>query len=350
MNRIMISVLLALLVLIAPYEVPENYVLAQRDQQNQFIVGILRADGTLIPFAQYGNGGWSNPWPKPRSSAESIYAESTEVIPNSLEDLAEPWFKQYGKIPRTWYFWSSAGAPIVLKASKVLKVQAHSGANWALLTNLPGRTSEDALDNEIGIASDAKIKVDAMIEVKSNTSEDKNIASFVKDTIKELMEDAETAEVSRLRGQQPPPEFPMRQFALTKEERAKIERSITKLYRNKSPVNGEYLYYFEAQKIYSKAVADANRECEDISLYRGWISTPGNDSLGLVDNQLTFTDCSRTGPGPSTPLGIMTLKNRTFLFVKEHGWESASYMILELGHSGLHRVLLDGGRLDAVTL
>lgn len=301
MNKTMIAAVVSLAAVVARFEVPENYVLAQHDQQSQFIVGILRADGILIPFAQYCNGGWSNPWPPvPHSSSESIYGESATVTPHSLQDLPEPWFQQRGKVPRTWYFFPPAGIPIVLKASKVLKVQAHSGINWALLTNLPGRTSEDALDNEMGIASDAKTKVDAMIELKSNTSEDNNIASFVKETIKELMEDAETAEVSRLRSQQPPPKFPMRQFVLTKEERAKIERSITKLYRAKSPVNGEYLYYFEAQKIYSKAVADISRDCEDISLYRGWISTQGKAGLGLMDSQLTFTDCDRKATSTST--------------------------------------------------
>ena len=336
---ITICVVLVLVAFVAKYEVPENHVLANPDQESQFIVGILRADGMLIPFAQYCNGGWSNPWPPPHRYSESIYGESAAVKPHSLQDLPEPWFKQRGKVSRTWYFWSSAGALIVLKASKVLKVPAHSGTNWALLTNLPGRTSEDALDSEIGVASDAKIKVDSLIEVRSNTPEDNDIASFVKETIKEIIEDAETDEVNRFHSLHPLPKFPIRQSALTKEERARIETSITKLYRSQSPVNGEYLYYFEAQKIYSNAVADASRNCEDISLYRGWISTPGSGGLGLIDSQLTHTDCKRKGPGPSTPLGIMTVKNRTFLFVKEHGWESASYMILELDNSGLHGLL-----------
>jgi hypothetical protein len=335
MNRIMISVLLALLLLIAPYEVPENYVLAQRDRQNQFIVGILRADGILIPFAQYGNGGWSNPWPKPRSSSESIYVENTEVITNSLGDLPEPWFKQGGKVPRTWYFWSSTGALIVLKASRVVQVRAHSGANWALLTNLPGRTSEDALDNEIGIALNANRKVNPMIEVRSNTPAEKNMVSFVKQTIG----DAETDELNRLRGQRLVPESPIRQFALSKAQRAKTAVSITKLYRSKSLVNGENLYYFEAEKGYPQSIAQGSRNCEDISLFRGWISTQGKGGLGLIDSQLMFTDCDRKGPSTATPLGIMTLKNQTFLFVKEHGWEDQSYMILEFDYSGLHRVL-----------
>lgn len=80
---------LSLLALVAGYEVNKAHVSAQRDDTSQFIVSILRADGTLVPFAQYGNGGWWNPWPKPRQPAESIYAESTEMIHHSLGDLPE---------------------------------------------------------------------------------------------------------------------------------------------------------------------------------------------------------------------------------------------------------------------
>ena len=43
------------------------------------------------------------------------------------------------------------------------------------------------------------------------------------------------------------------------------------------------------------------------------------------------------------PLGIMTLKEQIFLFMREHGWEDESYTILELNQSGLHRVLLTVG-------
>lgn len=334
MNRIIIATFLALLAFVASYEVPEPNVLAQRDQEGQFIVSILRADGTLIPFAQYGNGGWWNPWPKPRQPAESIYKERTEV-PHSLGDLTEPWFIQCGKVPRTWYFWSSADTLTVLKASKVVQVRGHSETNWALLTDLPGQTSEDALHSQIGIALNVNTKVNPMVDARPDTAEDKNIASFIKQTF----EDAETDELNRIRGQRPVPEFPIRQFSLTKEERANTVASITKLYRSKSLVNGEHLYYFEAEKSYAQLTAQGTRTCEDISLFRGWILTQDKGGLGLLDSQLMLTDCDRKGPSTATPLGIMTLKSQTFLFVSEHGWEDERYVILELDNSGLHRVL-----------
>jgi hypothetical protein len=40
---------------------------------------------------------------------------------------------------------------------------------------------------------------------------------------------------------------------------------------------------------------------------------------------------------------LTTLQEQTFLFVREHDWESESYIILELNQSGLHRVLQTDG-------
>jgi len=134
-------------------------------------------------------------------------------------------------------------------------------------------------------------------------------------------------------------ELSMRVLSLSGEERKKIEMSITSLYRSKSGVRGEHLYYFEAEKQYPKTAASSDRGCNDVSLFRGWMSADGKGGLGLMDNQLSFTDCDRKGPSFATPLGMMNLQNRTFLFVREHGWEDESYLILELNHSGLHRVL-----------
>lgn len=339
MKRILITMTMSLLAFVVGAEKPGIHVLAQRTQESPFIVSLLRADGTLIPFAQYGNGGWWNPWPRPSPTPGSIYVESTEIMPHSLGGLPEPWFRQCGQTPRTWYFWSPAGPLTVLRTSNLVQVRAHSETNWALLTDFP-KQGEGGMHSQIGVALSVNIKTDPMIEIKSNSTESNDIASFVK----QIIEHDETAELDRLRGQRPASDFPILQFALTKEERARIETSLTKLYGSKSLVRGERLYYFEAEKRYQKPAASGVPSCEDISVFQGWLSTKGKGGVGLLDSRLFLTDCDRKGPGTARPLGTMIVKNQTFLFVYEHGWEDERYTILELDNSGLHRVLeTDGG-------
>ena len=333
MRKILLVAAFSLLALGAAYEVNKANLSPDREEPSQFIVSILRGDGTLVPFAQYGNGGWSNPWPSPRRSAESIYAVDTEVIPHSLGELPEPWFRQCGKMPEPWYFWSLGATPAVFSVSRVVQVENHSQTNWALLTDFPKQSAEDGHHRNIGVASNVNLKIEPMIEIKPESTEAAELLSF----IKQLFDEAETAELNKIRAEQlseikKSTSF----FSLSSEARAKIKMSITQLRRSKSTLNGKHLYYFEAEKQYENSTDPG---CNDVSLFQGWMEATERGGLGLMDSRLFLTNCDRKGPSSATPLGIMTLKHEIFLFVSEHGWEDESYVILELSNSGLHKVL-----------
>ena len=291
----------------------------------QYLVGTLRADGTIVPFAQYSNGGWWNPWPKPRQHPESIYAESREaqeVLHHSLADLSEPWFTQCGSVPASWFFWSSTDTFTTLTASKVVKVEAHSGTNWGLSTDLPKRASKDPLHDIIGVAVTARQKTEPFVAIEPGSTQGKEIGSF----IKQIFDDVETSELERMNVERP--------AAI-----AKVETSLTDLYRSSLVLKGKHIYYFDAEKQYPKLTASGEPACGDVSLFKGWISVDEKGGLALMDSIFFFTDCDRKGPSTMIPLGLTTLQEQTFLFVREHGWESESYIILELNESGLHRVL-----------
>ena len=335
MTKILIMTLL-LLALTAGQTLDTSPVTAEQNGTSQFIIGTLRGDGTLVPFAQYGNGGWWNPWPNPREAADSIYAESPEVMNHSLADLSEPWFKQCGQIPASWFLSSSAEIFTALRALQVIKVTAHSGTNWGLLTDFPKRTSEDPLHDVVGVAVTARQRIEPFIEIETASPQRKEISSF----IKQIFDVEETAEIDRMREETPPAianpsSFP---FSLSSEDRAKVEASLTVLYGSSSVVNGKHVYYFEAEKQYQTRTA-SDPGCYDVSLFQGWISTDGKGGMGLMANNFVFTDCDRKGPSTMIPVGIITLKDQVFLFVREHGWEDESYTILELNQSRLQRVL-----------
>lgn len=278
---------------------------ADQDEPRQFIVSIVRADGTLLPFAQYANGGWMNPWPSPRRPAASIYDEEPEeVIPHSLGNLPEPWFLQCGKIPPKWYFWSSPNSPQVLNASQVLQVDNHSQKNWALLTDFPKQNTKGTHHRNLGVALNVNAKVEPLIQIETNSAEAADLLSFVR----QVFGNADNAEMKTL-------------------------------YRSSSRLNGEYLYYFDAQKQHKRSTVSTEPGCNDISIFQGWVSADEKGGMGLFDSRVFLTDCDLKGPSFSTPLGILKLKSSIFLFISEHGWEDESYWILELDKSGLHKVL-----------
>lgn len=278
---------------------------AIREDTDQFIAGVVRADGTLVPFAQYSNGGWNNPWPGPRQPPASIYDEERqEVVPHSLGDLPEPWFKQCGKIPKKWYFRTSPDSTRVLKASEVLKVENHSQTNWALMTDLPKQNGDDTHHRNIGVALSANLKVEPVMQIQTASRDGVEILSFVR----KVFEKAGNADLKTL-------------------------------YRSSSRQNGAYLYYFEAETQRKKAPGSFDEGCNDVSLFHGWISADEKGGMGLLDSRVFLTDCDRKGPSSTTPLGIMKLKDTTYLFASEHGWEDESYLILGLDNFGLYKVL-----------
>jgi hypothetical protein len=305
MCKTLILTAVLLVALVGSHEIDKRPVAAKPDDVRQFIVGVLRADGTLIPFAQYGNGGWTNPWPRPRESQGSIYdEEAQEIVPHSLGELPEPWFLQCGKTPPKWYFWASLDTPTVLKASEVVKVENHSQTNWALLTNLPKQNTDDTHHVNIGVALNVNLKVEPVMQIQPGAPEAVEILSFVR----QAFDDAAKAELKTL-------------------------------YRSSLRLNGEYLYYVEAEKQQKRPPGSRDEGCNDITLFHGWISADEKGGMGLFDSRVFQTDCDMKGPSSSTPLGIMKLKDITYIFVTEHGWEDESYWIIGLDKSGLHKVL-----------
>jgi hypothetical protein len=323
-NQPMRKILLLTLSILALSAADNPPVSAIQDRNNQFLIGALRADGTLVPFAQYGNGGWWNPWPA-RQVAKSVYADSFEdrgVEHHSLADLSEPWFTQCGNVPTSWFFWSSAGTLTSLRASNVTQVNAHSGTNWGLMTDLPPGTSKDPLHDLIGVAVTARQEIEPFVTIEPGNTQGKKVVSF----IKQIFDADEKAEIARLGLERPQPI-------------AKVDTSLTVLYRSGSFENRKHIYYFEAEKQYPKRTASGDPDCYDVSLFQGWIYARENGALELMDNDFVFTDCDRKGPSTMIPMGTMKLKEQIFLFVREHGWEDESYIILELNQSGLQRVL-----------
>lgn len=292
-----------------------------------FLVAVLRADGALVPFAQYGNGGFYNPWPKPQPCRGC----TDEIYPHSLGGLPKPWFAEGGRMPKRWYFRSPNGALTVLKALKIAEVENHSQKNWAVRTDFPHAPVESSHHRNVGVAITANIRIESMIESKP---EPDGLTSF----IQEVFDAEETEKIERLATDDPSGTASLFKFGLPESaaERKRAEKK-TKFYRSESPINGEYLYYFQARKEYEiPRLASSGH----VSLFSGWASVEASQGgqLGLIRSEIVFTDTDMKGSTTSLPLGILKLSGRTFIFVEEHGWEDESYVVLEL-NGGIHRLL-----------
>jgi hypothetical protein len=293
-----------------------------------FLVAILRADGTLVPFAQYGNGGFYNPWPRPQPCRGC----SDEIYPHSLGGLPHPWFVQGGRMPKRWYRRSPNGTLTVLNALKIVEVENHSQKNWAVRTDFPPESAEGSHDANTGLAiTTTNLRIESMVESKP---EPDGLPSF----INEVFDADETTKIEKLATDDPSITASLFKFGLPESAAKRNQVEVTtKFYRSESPINGEYLYYFEARKEYELPRSSSSGH---VSLFSGWASveTREGGQMGLILSEIVFTDTDMKGPTTSRPMGILKLSGRTFIFVEEHGWEDESYVILEL-NDGIHRLL-----------
>lgn len=328
-SKLLFAIALALLMLIVGADAEYVRISAQNKSIKQFIVGVLRADGTLVPFAEYRHGLWWNPWPEPTS-----HAENNEVRPKSLGNHTEPWFQQCEKAPTTWYFWTSADTPLVLNTSATLQVENHSQTNWALMTDYPKKQNvqKDSHHSHVGMALNVDLKVDGMVKIEGGGGEAGNIIAYVKSAFSH----AETAEIARITAEPATNGLPAASgIPPSSEQRAKVELTMTKLYRNKSPIDGGHIYYIEVEKQY--------KSC-NVAFLKGWVLKDKGGNLALLNDSFGLTDCDGKERGSSVELfSVVTLNNQRFLLAVEHGWEDESYTIYELKDFGLTLALVTLG-------
>lgn len=334
-NRILLAVGSALLAFVVAGDAGRAPVSAQGRNVKQFMVGVLREDGALVPFAEYRLGVWWNPWPEFNPNQGS-----DEVSPRSLGGHPEPWFQGCEGSSAKWYFWPSADSPLALKTSEVLKVENHSQPNWALMTDYPQKkeTEKNAHHLNAGFALSANLKLDGMIEIEKGSAEAGNVMAYVK----AAFDHSENAEAKRLAAEAPRSDGlpPGDGFPLSAEQRARVGLAVTKLYRDRSGVGGGHIYYVEVEKRYAKPAGSRDAACENVAFLKGWVWKSKDGTLGLLNDAFGLTDCDGKERGSGVEMfGVLTSSERTFLLAVEHGWEDESYVIYELKDAGLTRLL-----------
>src|ERR1700730_7564977 len=115
----------------------------QTNSDDTFIVGILGPDGVIVPFAQYANQKWTNPWHSPQP-------EEPPDEPDTIADLEKPWFESSTKPSSDWYLWSTSGEPTTLKTSKMVQVDSHCQHVWGLVTDYPKQPAKDGCARNVG--------------------------------------------------------------------------------------------------------------------------------------------------------------------------------------------------------
>ena len=298
--------------------------IAQTSRNERFMVGILRQDGVVAPFAQYSNRTWTNPWhsPQPGDQVDE---------PDTIADLPKPCFQSFVKPSSEWYLWAAPGELTKLKTSKLVQVCSHCQQVWGLFSDYPNpkQPEKNSCVLNVGVALDKKKQARAMEQITNSYADWKQILTFL---VPEF-ERAERAGISRIVSQQYRAQLP------PEEERDRIPLSILNLYRSQLRDDGHVLFYFEASKEYPKPIDSNDAGCNNISLLGGWVTRNAQGKLTLLGSQYSATDCDMKEGGLARPFAILQLDGKTFAIVEEDSYEGEAYIIIEIQKNRVRRVL-----------
>jgi len=289
-----------------------------------FIVGVLRPDGVIVPFAQYAHQKWTNPW---HSSQSDDQADQSDTI----ADLPKPWFESLLKESNEWYFWSASGEATTLRTSRTVQVCSHCQQVWGLLSDYPHpkEPEKNACVRNLGIVLSEKRQARTMEKLTADSPDWKQVTTFIGPEF----DLAERVGLSGLVDQQYSAQIP------AAEERAKVPLLILNLYRSQLADGGQLLFYFEASKEYAKPSAANDAACNNISLLGGWVLRDAQGNLTLLDFQFEPTDCDMKEGGRILPFAIVQVNGKTFAIVEEDSYEGEGYNILEIREDSVHHVL-----------
>ncbi len=323
----MLKKLIALASLAAAFSSPgwinRARVSAQTNGNETLLVGILRADGVIAPFAQYANRKWTNPWH--RSKPDDQTDEQATIA-----DLEKPWFQSFVKPSGDWYLWSPGAEPTKIKTSDAIQVCSHCQQVWGLLSDYPNqeKPEKNQCVRNLGAVVSQKKQGRTLEKLTDASADWKEVMTFLGPHFERAESSGLLDTISHYTAQLPPAE-----------ERARKPLSLLNLYRSQLTDDGQLLFYFEASKQYPKPPDSNDAGCDNISLLGGWALRNAQGNLALLDSQFNPTDCDWKEGGRVLPFVILQLDGKTFAIVEEPSYEGESYTILEIKKDGVRRVL-----------
>jgi hypothetical protein len=214
----------------------------------------------------------------------------------------------------------------VVKTSKIVKVDSHCAQVWALVGDHPSPPDNVGYHAKRGVVLSINRQLLPLIELPGTSAD----GTAVRDFISADFARAESVGFSQTSIGIDIPDA---------QERSRVPLSLLRVYSGQSEIDGRRIYYFEARKEYRKRAFSSDAGCSNYSVSSGWVIQNQQGQLRLIHSLAYLTDCDGKENVTTIPLGTLILDGRTFIIAEELGYESESYVVLELTDSGMHRVL-----------
>jgi hypothetical protein len=278
-----------------------------------FTVGVLRADGVILPFAAWDGEGWSPDWPTNIQSLE---------LPIDLDAIPEKWWGLAGR-PSTFALWSEGEriGDVTPERPAVVRVLCDRRIGLRTARQAPAALPPPSEPfPKQGLVISGQQPIDPIARISVYSPDFKAVAAAIGEAVAEA-EDRATRRFSDWK------------HPFSREQRRKVPVELEALYRAEmdDPAWGSAAY-IEGVKKYP--VRPWEEECGLVTSVSGWIRRSPKGEV-KYDLSARITYCDRRGVTYMLPLGVLKVAGRTFWVFQTSGWTGEWYSVVRPSPKGV---------------
>jgi hypothetical protein len=278
----------------------------------RFNLGVMRADGVLMPFASFDGDDWKASWPT------SLIARD---LPASLADVPSDWWG--GVEPSQWRLLSHDNEPALpFKPIATTMIVVGGERRLALRTDRPAAAVK-ALPFEVPFPK-AGLAVSGDVEIKPilTISRLGPAAPQLLQAVTEELNAAEERTLSALRGDTG------WKHPLDKAARARVAPELEAWYGTPLVEPGVRVSYIEAVKKYPPQPKDEG--CGLETFVTGWIHHNDRQNRARTQLKATVVYCDRVTASYMLPFGQVEVRDRTHWIYQMSGRDHEWFVVAEL--------------------
>ena len=276
-----------------------------QERSGAFMLGVLRRDGIVVPFASFDGRRWSKRWPE----------RLPQERPISLEDISKTWWG-IEPPPRRLRHWSDgAAAGQVTLTSPVVSTLMCEG-RLALRSDY--KSSEPAPPAFVlpfpmdGLVVSGDVTVSSIATVDPASEEAKRVLGLA-------LEDFNRAESMAASA------FSHWQHPVKAAERKKLPVKLEAIYRAPADDPEWTAYFIEVIRDYPPGPKDQDG-CGLATYVSGFVLTDQQRAAIRIGARITY--CDRKDVAYMLPLGLIQADGKNFWVVQHAGFETESYQVL----------------------
>jgi hypothetical protein len=268
-----------------------------QDDPDPTLVGIMRADGVVVPIAKFDKGKWAE-------------------FPGSSDEYRVP---DRSQLPRTWAFHAANGNPRrVIDGGESVEFVDNGGngyETWGQITTFPSRN----------VGPPNSYPIDHVGVTVSGEALNARVTTFIEGNPRSTTWQVNRREIERA----------FRRSADTLARGLPALR-LRYVYTARQNVDGAQLFYVDAIASPTKEESSA---CPRAVYYQAWFRrAPNNQGITVVHDSVgDGHDCDSPGAQPATniPGGVVSFAGRWFVVMDYIFYEGSSRQVLELTRTSL---------------